>query len=52
MCERCGEIDRKIEQYRFIRSTATDSLAVELLEMVVEDLQSEKDALHGGETAP
>ncbi len=49
MCERCDEIDRKIEEYSIFRSRVTDPLAFTLFGVVLEDLQSEKDALHPDE---
>ena len=52
MCKKCGELDREIERYRSSQLAATDSLAIELLGIVVEELQSEKDALHPDEERP
>jgi hypothetical protein len=52
MCEKCDEIDRKMSHYRRSRSAVTDPLAVELLKMVIQDFQYEKDGLHPDEAGP
>jgi hypothetical protein len=46
VCERCAEIDRKINDLRRALSTADDTLARSLLAIAIAGLQAEKDALH------
>lgn len=46
MCEKCAEINRNIANYQSTISNATDTLAIQLLGMVVKDLEADKKALH------
>jgi hypothetical protein len=46
MCEKCSDIDRKITQYRCTLVGATDTLAIELLSLVIKDFEADKKALH------
>ena len=46
MCERCKEIDRKIERYRALAKQILDSITNEETEKLVQDLIAERAALH------
>jgi hypothetical protein len=46
MCEKCTEIDTKIEHYQYLSRMVTDRLTVEGIEKVVEQMKAEKVALH------
>ncbi|TAI66576.1 hypothetical protein [Bradyrhizobium sp. Leo170] len=46
MCEKCVEIDEKIEHYRALLSRVTDQLASEGIAQLIADLLAEKVALH------
>jgi hypothetical protein len=46
MCNRCSEIEREIVRHRDYRSDASDPLAITLLEVLIAELQCEKDSLH------
>ncbi len=46
MCEKCGEIDLKLERYRRISSGLTDRLVLESIQTLMENMKAEKAALH------
>jgi hypothetical protein len=46
MCEKCVEIDRKIEHYRLIESRMTDPALLEGIKGLIEQLQTAKVDLH------
>jgi hypothetical protein len=46
MCEKCAELDKKIEHYRQLSSLITDQKAVDAIALLIEKLRAEKTALH------
>jgi hypothetical protein len=46
MCEKCIEIDKKIERYRRIQQSILDQVTVDRTKELVADLEAEKAALH------
>jgi hypothetical protein len=52
VCDRCVQIERDLKSYRRMHDMADDKLALSLLAEVIEDLRSEKAALHPGNLHP
>jgi hypothetical protein len=46
MCDKCVEIDERIERHRRIVSRTTDELTNERLAELIADLQAQKAAFH------
>jgi hypothetical protein len=46
MCDKCEEVNRKIEHYRILMSRIPDQLTNERVQKLIEDMQAEKAALH------
>jgi hypothetical protein len=46
MCNKCDEIDQKIEHYRSIVSRLTDQLTNERIAELIADLEKQKAGLH------
>lgn len=46
MCEKCDEIDIRLERYRRISSGLTDRQVLESIETIMENMKAEKAALH------
>ena len=46
MCEKCVEIDKRIERYRRLLSGVGDQVTVERFEKAIAELEAEKIALH------
>jgi hypothetical protein len=46
MCDKCVELDNKIEHYRKITLSIGDQLTVERIKALIEDLQAQKVVLH------
>lgn len=46
MCERCTELDDKIEHYRRISTYVTDQLTLEGIAGLIKQIRAEKAALH------
>jgi hypothetical protein len=46
MCERCVELDKKIEHYRVMASRITDQPVLDGIKHLVERMQAQKVALH------
>ncbi len=46
MCQRCVELDSKIEQYKRIAGSITDQLTLERINELVKRMTAEKAALH------
>jgi hypothetical protein len=46
MCEKCDEIDQKIERYRQVQRTILDQVTVDRAKEMVTELQARKVALH------
>jgi hypothetical protein len=48
MCDKCIELDKKIERYEKISFMTTDKLALESMAKVIARCDAEKRALHHG----
>ncbi|MEA2941069.1 MAG: hypothetical protein QOD09_1598 [Bradyrhizobium sp.] len=46
MCEKCVELDNKLEQYRRLASSITDQLTVDRLDKLIRDTVANKAKLH------
>ena len=46
MCDKCKELDKKIEHYRAIRTKALDDLLVGGLTRLINEAEAEKAALY------
>jgi hypothetical protein len=46
MCEKCVELDAKIEHYRQLAAAVNDARALEAIKRVNDQLQAQKEALH------
>ena len=46
MCDKCTELDDKIEQYRRIASSIGDQFTVDRIKVVIAELEAQKAALH------
>ena len=46
MCDKCIELDKRIEQYRRLSGLINDRLTIERFEAAIKDLQDQKAALH------
>ena len=48
MCDKCVELEKKIEHYERIRSSINDQLTVDRIKELVERMRTQKAALHPG----
>ena len=46
MCDKCAELEKKIEHYERIRSSINDQLTVDRIKELVERMRTQKAALH------
>ncbi len=46
MCDKCVEVDKKIEHYQRMLLSIGDQITVERLEALIADLQAQKATLH------
>jgi hypothetical protein len=46
MCEKCDELDKKIEHYGRILLSIGDQLTVDRIRAMIRDLQAQKATLH------
>jgi hypothetical protein len=46
MCEKCDELDRRIEHYRMLASRITDELTLSGIAMLIERYEEQKRELH------
>jgi hypothetical protein len=46
MCEKCVPLDRALENFRRLQKTVDDRAALALIEIAIDDLESEKAVLH------
>jgi hypothetical protein len=46
MCDKCVELDKKIERYRMMSSSVTDQLTIDRIKGLIADLQAQKATLH------
>ena len=50
MCDKCVELDKKIERYREIAVAIGDELTIERIKALIGDLQAQKVILHAEQT--
>jgi hypothetical protein len=46
MCDKCVELDEKIERYRRVSSSINDQLTIDRIKELIADLQAQKATLH------
>ena len=46
MCEKCVELDGKIEHYQYLARMVTDQPTLDAIQKLVEQLKADKVALH------
>ncbi len=46
MCDKCVELDKKIEHYRLILLSIGDQITVQRIEALIGDLRAQKATLH------
>jgi 2-phospho-L-lactate transferase/gluconeogenesis factor (CofD/UPF0052 family) len=46
MCNKCVELDKKIERYRLVSSSVDDKLTIDRIKGLIADLQAQKVTLH------
>ena len=46
MCDKCSEIDAKIEHYQHLSGWITDQPALDGIKQLIEQMKAEKIALH------
>jgi hypothetical protein len=47
MCERCVEVDKKLQRYRMLHNSVTDNLVVhQMIREMIDALAAEKNLLH------
>jgi hypothetical protein len=49
MCGKCAELDEKIERCQRLLSSISDQLTVDRMKVLVEELHTQKGALHSAE---
>jgi hypothetical protein len=49
MCEKCIEIDKKIEHYQVMASRITDQPVLDGIKELIQRMQAQKAALHPGQ---
>jgi hypothetical protein len=46
MCDKCVELDKKIERYRMVSTSVTDQLTIDPIKGLIADLRAQKATLH------
>ena len=46
MCDKCAELDKKIEHYRSLLFRVTDQQTTEGIRKLINDMQAQRAALH------
>jgi len=46
MCEKCAELDERIERYRRVSSSINDQLTIDRIKALIEELQAQKASFH------
>jgi hypothetical protein len=46
MCAKCDELEGKIEHYRWFTTQALDSLTIDRIKRLIEDLQKVRASMH------
>jgi hypothetical protein len=49
MCDRCVEVDDKINHYKRIAASITDQTTLDRIKQVVAEMKAEKASLHPGQ---
>jgi hypothetical protein len=52
MCEKCNELDQKIERYRELSQSATDQPIIDRFKELIRGLYEQKIALHATPAEP
>jgi hypothetical protein len=47
MCEKCIELDRKIEHYQRLASSIIDQRTIDGIDQLIKNMEAEKARLHG-----
>jgi hypothetical protein len=48
MCDKCDELDKKVDHYRLILLSIGDQVTVDRIKVLIGDLQGQKATLHPG----
>jgi hypothetical protein len=51
MCDKCTELDDRIERYLRISSSINDQLTIDRIKELIEDVRAQKAALHPDQDA-
>ena len=46
MCDKCVELDKKIERYRRVSSSLADQITIDRVKALIDELQTQKVELH------
>jgi hypothetical protein len=46
MCDKCVELDKKIERYRRVSASIADQITIDRIKALIEELQMQKVELH------
>ena len=46
MCDKCQELEKKIERYRRLAFSINDQLTIDQLNQLINDMEAEKAKLH------
>jgi hypothetical protein len=49
MCDKCVELDKKIERYRRMSSSLADQITIDRIKTLIDELQTQKVELHRAE---
>jgi hypothetical protein len=52
MCDKCVELDKKIERCRRLSSSLADQVTIDRIKALIEDLQTQKVELHPEQEKP
>jgi len=46
LCDKCVELDKKIERYREVSSSLADQITIDRIKTLIDELQTQKVELH------
>ena len=46
MCDKCVELDKKIERYRRVSSSIADQITIDRIKALIDELQTQEVELH------
>jgi hypothetical protein len=46
MCDKCVELDKKIERYRRVSSSLADQITIDRIKALIDELRAQKIELH------